>query len=117
VAWLLRKEDERKEWKKMKNAKAFAGAVLLGSIAAISPVVGADDAISGEEVTPSGYCHMQVPAAQARSLTTDNPVPKDPSSGDVIDYYGPCDKKAVMQDLLNRQRLDYNHNWIMNFSD
>ena len=53
---------------------------------------------------------MKVPAVQARSLATDNPVSKDPSSGD-------CDKKAVEQDLLERQRLDYKHNWIMNDSD
>ena len=94
----------------MKNATAFLLGVFLGGIAAISAVLAADGAVSKEELTPGTYCHMKVPAVQARSLATDNPVSKDTSSGD-------CDKKAVEQDLLERQRLDYNHNWIMNDSD
>jgi len=42
----------------MKNAKSRLVAVLLGSIAPISPVLAADYVISKEEVTPGHYyCH------------------------------------------------------------
>jgi hypothetical protein len=101
----------------MKSERAFLLAVLLGSVAAINPVRAADGVVSKEEATASGYCHMKLPAIQARTLGTDNPVPEDASSGDTIDYYGPCDENAVRQHQLRQQRLDYFHNWIMNYSD
>ena len=86
----------------MKNAKSFLLAAILGSIAAMSPVLAADYVVSKEEVAPgSYYCHMKLPAVQARSLPTDNPIPKDASSGDIIDYYGPCDENAFEQNGWN----------------
>jgi len=39
------------------------------------------------------------------------------ADGVISGYYGPCDKNAVAQDPVTRQRLDFNHNWIMNYSD
>jgi len=102
----------------MKNAKTFLAAlVLLGNVVATGSVLAADGVISKDEITTGSYCHMKFPAIQARSLATDDPIPKDASSGDIIDYYGPCDENAVEQDQVNRQRLDYNHNFILNQSD
>ena len=101
----------------MKKAKVFLGAVLLGSIAATNPVFAADRDLSKQAVTPDGYCHQKLPAIRSRSLATNDPVPKDALSGDIIDYYGPCDENAVEQDQVNRQRLDFNHNFILNYSD
>ena len=111
-------QNQLTEVYEMKNARTFLFVVLLGSIAATSPVLAADGAAANREVMPlAGYCHLKLPAIQARSLATDDPIPKDASSGDIIDYYGPCDKNAVEEGQVQRQRRDYNHNWILNQSD
>jgi len=52
---------------------------------------------------------MKFPAIREATLTWDRPVLKDASSGDIIDFYGPCDydprgKQAVQAQLRERQR-------------
>ena len=102
----------------MKKVKIFLAAlVLVGSAAAASPLRAADGVISKEELTPGSYCHMEFPAVEAKSLASDKPVPKDASSGDIIDYYGPCNENPVGQDQAQEQRLDYDHHWITNYLD
>ena len=102
----------------MKNAKTFLAAlVLLGNVVATGSVLAADGVISKDEITTGSYCHMKFPAIEARSLGSDNPVPKNAASGDVIDYYGPCNENPVGQDQVQEQRLEFNHRYIMNYSD
>src|ERR1043166_9083623 len=80
-------QNQLTEVYEMKNARTFLFVVLLGSIAATRPVLAADGAAANREVMPlAGYCHLKLPAIQARSLATDDPIPKDASSGDIIDY-------------------------------
>jgi len=50
-------------------------------------------------------------------LPNSDPRLKSASSGDVIDYYGPCDEKPTGQDQKQEQRLDYEHRWENNFED
>ena len=45
-----------------------------------------------EELTPGSYCHLKFPAIREETLSSDHPVLLDPSDGDIIDYYGPCDE-------------------------
>jgi hypothetical protein len=42
-------------------------------------------------------------------LASDKPVLKSPNSGDVIDYYGPCDEKPAGKDQQNEQKLEFEH--------
>jgi len=39
-----------------------------------------------------------------RSLAGDQPVLKDERTGDVIDFYGPCDDSPTGQDQVQSQR-------------
>jgi hypothetical protein len=53
------------------------------------------------------YCHLKFPAITRDSLFTDRPVLKDPSEGDIIDFYGPCDHDPLGKAEVQRQRADY----------
>ena len=95
----------------MKNAKALLAAlILLGTTTGIGSALAADDGvISKEPLTPDSYCHEKFPAMKSDSLDDNKPVLKSPSSGDVVDYYGPCDEKPTGKDQINEQKLEFEH--------
>jgi hypothetical protein len=96
----------------MKNAKTFLAALLLlGNIVSSGTALAADGVISKDELTAGSYCHMKFPAIEGRSLDSNNPVLKGPTSGDIIDFYGPCDENPVGQDQVQAQKLDREHRW------
>lgn len=91
----------------MKNAKAFlAGLVLVGGFEAATSFAAAPGVISNQVLTPGSYCHLTFPAIREETLTWDRPVLKDPSSGDIIDYYGSCDHDPLGKDEVARQRRE-----------
>ena len=99
----------------MKIATSFlAGLVLMGSVG-VSGVKAADGVISKQEEVAS--CHMQFPAIEESTLYTDTPVLKSPDSGDIIDFYGPCDTNPLGKDQVAAQRsqheneFDHNRQW------
>lgn len=67
---------------------------------------GAEDFISKVPDSTGKYCHLRFPAIREESLFWDRPVLKDPSEGDIIDFYGPCDHDPLGRDEVRRQR-DY----------
>ncbi|HZA56148.1 MAG TPA: hypothetical protein VE616_18035, partial [Candidatus Udaeobacter sp.] len=67
---------------------------------------------SNQVLTPGSYCHLTFPAIRENTLASDRPVLKDPSEGDIIDYYGSCDHDPLgadeirsQKDQLQRQRM------------
>ncbi len=54
---------------------------------------------------------------EGRSLASDEPVLKSADSGDVIDYYGPCNENPVGQDQVQEQKLDSQHRWANDYED
>ncbi|HXG50632.1 MAG TPA: hypothetical protein VNN77_04390 [candidate division Zixibacteria bacterium] len=56
---------------------------------------------------PSGtYCHLKFPAIREETLGWARPVLKDPSEGDIIDFYGPCDHDPIGKEQVQWQK-DY----------
>lgn len=55
--------------------------------------------------TDSNYCYMKFPAIEEETLSWDRPVLTDPSAGDVIDYYGPCNHDPLGQNEIRAQQL------------
>jgi hypothetical protein len=51
------------------------------------------------------YCHLRFPAIRPSTLGTDQPQLKSADTGDVIDYYGPCDHDPAG----NEQVLSQSH--------
>jgi hypothetical protein len=57
---------------------------------------------------PSGsVCHLKFPAIRDDTLFSDRPVLKDPSEGDIIDFYGPCNYDPLGRESILRQRYEH----------
>jgi hypothetical protein len=90
----------------MKMARPILAALLLVvGLGVGGTAESADGVLSRRELVPGGnYGHLRFPAITRESLFTDNPVLKDPSSGDIIDFYGPLDHDPLGKDEVARQR-------------
>ncbi len=102
----------------MKIATSFLAALLLtGSLGAGSSFAAAEGVISNTVLVPGSSCHLTFPAIQEDTLSSDRPVLKDPSEGDIIDFYGPCDTDPLGEDQVHEQRLQRQHRWQRNYND
>lgn len=93
----------------MKNIKLFLSVLLLiGAVGVSGAAFGADGILFKEELGPgSNYCHMKFPPISPATLGEDQPVLQSPATGDMIDFYGPCDENPLGQDQVQSQILDY----------
>jgi hypothetical protein len=89
--------------------------VLVGSLG--GSALAADGVLSKQELTPDSYCHTQFPAIRQESLAGNNPVLKDSTTGDKIDFYGSCDENPVGKDQVVSQRIEHEHQLDESFSD
>ncbi|HEY6367949.1 MAG TPA: hypothetical protein VI585_24485 [Candidatus Binatia bacterium] len=82
--------------------------ILTGTLVLLcSPLLEAAEGIVSKVPDPSGqYCHLRFPAIKPETLSWNRPVLKDPSEGDIIDFYGPCDYDPLGQDAITRQKND-----------
>jgi len=102
----------------MKNVKTLLAAlILLGNITASGTALAADGILSKTEDVPGSYCHEKFPAIEGRTLASDDPVLKSADSGDVIDYYGPCNENPLGQDQVQEQKIEQRHRWSSNYED
>jgi len=97
----------------MKNTKTFFAALLLAGAVANGTALAAD-VMSQDAATTGAYCHTKFPAIEPRSLATDNPVLKSPASGDLVDFYGPCNESPTGADQVQAQRLELQHRMEIN---
>ena len=102
----------------MKTKTSILAAMLfIGALGAMKPAMGADGVISKDEFTQGSYCHEKFPGIRPSTLGTDNPTLKSSDTGDVIDFYGPCDESPVGKDQVQAQRLEHQQRWEMEYSD
>ena len=100
----------------MKIAKPFlVPGLLMGALfaAGAAPASDADGGskterpvviAKAESASGSDYCHMKFGAIRENTLDRDRPALKGTGSGDIIDYYGPCDHDPAGKDELEGQR-------------
>jgi hypothetical protein len=68
----------------------------------------AGEAVISKVPDPSGsFCHLKFPAIRDDTLFSEQPVLKDPSEGDIIDFYGPCNYDPLGRESILRQRFDH----------
>jgi hypothetical protein len=80
---------------------------LLGSLGlSIAQLWGAESVISRVPIPGSKYCHLRFPAIREETLSSARPVLKDPSDGDIVDYYGPCDYDPAGKEEIARQKAE-----------
>ena len=94
----------------MKIATSFlAGVLFIGSLGAINTAMAADGILSEDGSTAGSYCHEKFPAISQSTLGDAQPVLKDSSTGDVIDFYGPCGENPRGKDQVEDQKLEQEH--------
>jgi hypothetical protein len=100
----------------MKIATSFLASVLfIGSLGAINNAMAEDGILSKDELTADSYCHEKFPAMHQSTLGDDRPVLKDSSTGDVIDFYGPCDESPTGKDQVWQQKLEQEHRFEQDY--
>src|SRR6266545_5791582 len=81
--------------------------VLIGIFLSCSSTLWAAQGIITKTPDSSGqFCHLKFPAITEDTLFSDRPVLKDPSDGDIRDFYGPCDYDPLGKEEVLRQRAD-----------
>jgi hypothetical protein len=67
--------------------------------------VKADETIVKVPADITSYCHMQFPPIREDTLSWERPV-LDSTSGNIIDFYGPCDHDPLGLDEVRSQRRE-----------
>ena len=80
------------------------------------PPVAADGILKEQSAEASNYCHLKFPAIDENTLASDRPVLKDSRTGDIVDFYGPCDEDPLGKNQVASQKLDDGHRWQNDFA-
>jgi hypothetical protein len=75
--------------------------ILLSSIVGCAGVAPDAAVVSTQEVARGEYCHKKLPAVGPAS-----PTMVQPSPGDIIDYYGPCDGPSASEQIQQQRRFE-----------
>ena len=97
---------------KSKLSIVIAASVLATSAAALA----ADGVVVEGKLTPGSYCHEKFPAIRPRTLA-DQPQLKDSTTGDMIDFYGPCNESPTGKDQVWQQNLDRQLRFDQSYDD
>jgi hypothetical protein len=82
---------------------SFSGLVSCLGLS-IAQIWGAEGVIRKVPVPGTNYWRLRFPAIREETLYWDRPVLKDPSDGDIIDFYGSCDYDPLGKQEVARQR-------------
>lgn len=78
--------------------------VLAGTMA--GSAMAANDGVLVKEEAGGNYCHMKFPAIRPSTLATNQPQLKGSTTGDVIDFNGPCDESPTGSDQVQAQKRE-----------
>lgn len=92
----------------MKLIKLLLLTLLLPAVVPVSELSAqeAKGIISKVQLPGTNYCHLKFPPIRRDTLYTDRPVLADPSSGNIIDFYGPCDYDPLGKEQILRHKQD-----------
>jgi len=90
------------------SVKALLLTAAIGFSAATALAEGTVQKVAS---TSDGYCHLKIPAARPSTLPNDKPELKSSSTGDVIDFYGPCNYDPTGNAETTAQRHTYIRQW------
>ena len=90
---------------------------LLFFAASLAGNAVADDGVLAQDRAGDNYCHMKFPAIRSTTLATNHPTLKSSSTGDIIDFYGPCDESPMGPDQVAKQRFDQSRHFTDDYED
>jgi hypothetical protein len=99
----IRREKRMSRLKELCSILFLTGTlvVLFGSVSWT-----AEGIISKVPDSSGIYCNLKFPAIKEDTLTSNRPQLKDPSEGDIVDFYGPCDYDPLGKEEVQRQKGD-----------
>src|SRR5947207_13357472 len=107
---------QRKEVRNMKIATSFLAALIFtGAMGSMTTAMSADGVLSKDELATGSYCHEKFTPMTTQSL--DNEDPTLTQSGNIIDFYGPCDESPVGADQIQEQKLEAQHRFANDYED
>ena len=111
-------EGAGKEVREMKTMKTILSVLFLAGAmgSGIAPAARAEGVISKDAFNEGSYCHIKFPAIEERTLSWKRPVLKDPSEGDIIDFYGPCDHDPLGKEEIQSQKRDLQRRFEREYS-
>ena len=102
----------------MKIATSFLAALIFtGTLGALNNAIAEDGILSKDALTAGSYCHEKFPAIRQSTLDDGQPTLKSSDTGDVIDFYGPCDENPIGKDQVQEQELEAQHRWVSGYED
>ena len=102
---------------KIATSLFFAGVLFIGTLGAINSAMAADENTEKVPLSTDSYCHEKFPAIRGSTLGTDDPTLKDNDTGDVIDFYGPCNESPTGKDQQWEQQLEQQHRYQSDYED
>jgi hypothetical protein len=94
----------------MKIVMSFLAAVLLaGSVEASNSFAAENGVISDAPLSSDSYCHLKFRAIDPDTLSSDHPVLDE--SGEMIDFYGPCNTDPLGSDQIQDQKKEAQYRW------
>lgn len=95
----------------MKIATSFLAALLFTSALGVFNNAAAEDGVLlKQQDTPGSYCHEKFSAIRGGTIAGNDPQVNP--TGDIIDYYGPCDEKPTGKDQVESQKIENRHHWV-----
>jgi hypothetical protein len=64
----------------------------------------AQNLIAKSKLGDSDYCNLKFPAISEETLRSDRPALKETWTGDLIDFYGPCNFDPTGKEAVNEQK-------------
>jgi hypothetical protein len=77
---------------------------LIGGVLLAGTAFAAEGILYKAQVAGTNYCHLKFPAIREDTLHWTRPVLKDSRTGDIIDFYGPCDYDPTGKDRVWKQK-------------
>jgi hypothetical protein len=94
----------------MNNFKSNLSILLvIGVLGTSGAALAADGVVVEGKLDSGSYCHEKFPAIRPRSLSDNEPQLKNSSTGDIVDFYGPCDVNPTGRDQIASQKLEEQH--------
>jgi hypothetical protein len=91
----------------MVRCKVCSALLWVGILMLSVPSLWAAESIISKTPDSSGtFCYLRFPAIREETLYGNRPALKDPSEGDIVSLYGPCNYDPLGREEVLRQRSD-----------
>ncbi len=64
------------------------------------------DVLTEARLPGTNYCHLKFPAIRRNTVRSNHPQLEDAHSGDIVDFYGPCDHDPLGRNEIVAQRQE-----------